>query len=85
MERNGPAIYDAEFIEGETHTHYTYTRTGNTLYVHVYFWPGQAVAIGGLRAEGQGGAPVCHRPKGDFHQRSHPSLLACRKRRRTIR
>ena len=32
MERNGPAIYDAEFIEGRLgNTYYTYTRTGNTL------------------------------------------------------
>ncbi len=25
-----------------------FTRKGNTLYIHVHFWPGETVAIGGL-------------------------------------
>jgi alpha-L-fucosidase len=68
MERNGPAIYEAEFIEGETHTYLNYTRTGNTLYVHVHFWPGQAVAIGGLRAKVKAARLFASGQKVDFHQ-----------------
>ncbi len=26
----------------------SFTRKGNTLYMHVYFWPGETVALGGL-------------------------------------
>jgi alpha-L-fucosidase len=28
-----------------------FTRTGNKLYVHVHFWPGQTVSIGGLTSK----------------------------------
>jgi alpha-L-fucosidase len=28
-----------------------FTRKGNTLYIHVYFWPGDTVTIGGLQAK----------------------------------
>ena len=68
MERNGPTIYEAEFIEGETHTYANYTRTGNTLYVHVHFWPGQAIAIGGLRAKVKAARLFASGQKVDFHQ-----------------
>ena len=29
-----------------------FTRKGNTLYMHVHFWPGSDVSISGLQAEG---------------------------------
>ena len=29
----------------------SFTRTGNTLYMHVHFWPGEYVAISGLKAK----------------------------------
>ncbi len=33
-----------------THSEFAkFTRTGNKLYAHVYFWPGEMVAIGGLK------------------------------------
>jgi alpha-L-fucosidase len=28
-----------------------FTRKGNTLYIHVFFWPGAAMTIGGLRTK----------------------------------
>ena len=51
MERNGEAIYRAEPFQAPWHTFADYTRQGNTLFVHVYFWPGETVAIGGLRSK----------------------------------
>ena len=51
MERNGPTIYEAEPFKGKWHTYASYTRKGNTLYMHVHSWPGAVVGIGGLRAK----------------------------------
>ena len=65
MSKNGPAIYEAEPCKASWHTFAGYTRKGNTLYIHVHFWPAQTagtkaleyykpptvVAIGGLRTK----------------------------------
>jgi alpha-L-fucosidase len=63
--RNGAAIYGAEPCQANWHPCADFSRKGNTLYVHVHFWPGQTlgtetmafehpptvVAIGGLRSK----------------------------------
>ena len=48
MDRNGAAIYESEPCKVGRSTFANFTRKGNTLYIHVHFWPGQTVAIGGL-------------------------------------
>jgi alpha-L-fucosidase len=48
MEKNGAAIYGTEPCRASWHTYLNYTRKGNTLFVHVHFWPGATVAIGGF-------------------------------------
>lgn len=59
MRTHGEAIYDSEpFIfanhqaddlRGDWATHGRYTVRGNTLYYHLFAWPGQSVAIGGVK------------------------------------
>ena len=49
MQRNGEAIYGSELCRANTSNYADFTRKGNTLYMHVYFWPGETVAISGLR------------------------------------
>ena len=49
MDRNGATIYQAERCHVSRSTYCNFTRKGNTLYVHVYFWPGDYVAIAGLQ------------------------------------
>ncbi len=49
LERNGAAIYQSEKCQPRTSNFASFTRKGNTLYMHVYFWPGDAVSLGGLR------------------------------------
>jgi alpha-L-fucosidase len=49
MQRNGHTIYDSDRCQVRDSDYATFTRTGNTLYMHVYFWPGNYVAISGLR------------------------------------
>ena len=49
MQRNGHTIYESDLCEVRDSDYATFTRRGNTLYMHVYFWPGDYVAISGLR------------------------------------
>ncbi len=65
MARNGETIYESEPVDAGYHPYLDFTRKGNTLYLHVYFWPNgtpaaewlpffdprTVVAVGGLRAK----------------------------------
>jgi alpha-L-fucosidase len=51
MEKHGQAIYGAERCRVTESAYAGFTRKGNTLYMHVHFWPGNWVAIGGLRTK----------------------------------
>lgn len=49
MGRNGHTILDSDRCQVRHSDYATFTRTGNTLFMHVYFWPGEYVAISGLQ------------------------------------
>jgi alpha-L-fucosidase len=49
MQRNGPTIYQSEKCQPRRSNFAGFSRKGNTLYMHVHFWPGSTVALGGLR------------------------------------
>ena len=65
MDKNGPTIHESGPCNARGHTFAGYTRKGNTLYIHVHFWPAQTigtqaleyykpptvVAIGGMRTK----------------------------------
>ena len=51
MDRNGAAIYQAEPCKVHRSNYAGYTRHGNTLYVHVHFWPGEDLSIAGLKCK----------------------------------
>jgi alpha-L-fucosidase len=48
MDHHAPAIHQAELCKVRSSQLANFTRTGNKLYVHVHFWPGETVSIGGL-------------------------------------
>jgi alpha-L-fucosidase len=48
MDLNGETIYKAEICQPRRSNYGSFSRSGNTLYLHVHFWPGQDVAISGL-------------------------------------
>jgi alpha-L-fucosidase len=48
LERNGASIYQSEKCSVSRSQFAGFSRQGNTLYMHVYYWPGQTVALGGL-------------------------------------
>jgi alpha-L-fucosidase len=50
MDKNGPAIYGADNCEPRRSNYASFTRRGNTLYMHVHFWPGETVTMCGLLA-----------------------------------
>ncbi|HXS11679.1 MAG TPA: alpha-L-fucosidase [Acidobacteriaceae bacterium] len=49
MQRNGHTIYESDLCQVRRSNYASFTRIGNTLYMHVHFWPGEYVAISGLR------------------------------------
>jgi alpha-L-fucosidase len=48
MAVNGETIYKSDLCQPRRSTYASFTRTGNTLFMHVHFWPGEDVAISGL-------------------------------------
>ncbi len=48
MARNGAAIYQSERCQPRASEFARFSRRGNTLYMHVHYWPGPTVALGGL-------------------------------------
>jgi alpha-L-fucosidase len=51
MGDHGPTIYEAERSQVRSSVMAGFSRKGNTLYVHVYNWPGSTVAVGGLKTK----------------------------------
>jgi len=48
MAVNGHSIYESDPCQVRRSNYASFTRIGNTLYMHVHFWPGEYVAISGL-------------------------------------
>ena len=51
MEKNGDTIHTADKCQVRRSNYAMFTRRGNTLYMHVHFWPGDYVAISGLKSK----------------------------------
>jgi alpha-L-fucosidase len=49
MRRNGDTIYASDICQVNRSNYASFTRTGNTLFMHVYFWPGETVTLAGLQ------------------------------------
>ena len=49
MSRNGESIHTPDRCQPHRSNYANFSRKGNTLYMHVYFWPGETVALGGLK------------------------------------
>ena len=50
MDRNGKSIYESDQCQPRRSSYASFTRTGNTLYMHIHFWPGSTAVIAGLMA-----------------------------------
>jgi alpha-L-fucosidase len=49
MKTGGQTIYGTDPCQVSRSTYANFTRKGNTLYMHVHFWPGTDVSISGLK------------------------------------
>jgi alpha-L-fucosidase len=49
MDTNGSTIFESDLCQVRRSNYASFTRKGNTLYMHVHFWPGEYVALSGLR------------------------------------
>jgi len=49
LARNGESIYPTETCQVRRNNYASFTRKGNTLFVHVHYWPGEVVAFSGLQ------------------------------------
>ena len=47
--RNAESIHTLDRCQPHQSNYAGFTRKGNTLYMHVYFWPGETVALAGLK------------------------------------
>lgn len=48
MERNSQTIIGTDRCQPRRSNYMSFTRRGNTLFGHIYFWPGETATIGGL-------------------------------------
>jgi alpha-L-fucosidase len=48
LQGNGESIYNTDYCQPWRPSYATFTRKGNTLYMHVHFWPGGDVSLSGL-------------------------------------
>jgi alpha-L-fucosidase len=51
MQANGHTVYQSDLCQVRRSNYASFTRTGNTLYMHVHFWPGEYLAISGLKTK----------------------------------
>jgi alpha-L-fucosidase len=51
MKTNGHTVYQSDLCQVRRSNYASFTRIGNTLYMHVHFWPGEYVAISGLKTK----------------------------------
>jgi alpha-L-fucosidase len=51
LQTNGHTVYETDICEVRRSQYASFTRKGNTLYMHVHFWSGNYVAISGLQAK----------------------------------
>ncbi len=68
MKKYGSTIYGSDPCQVNRSVYAGFTRKGNTLYMHVYFWPGNYVAIGGLMTKVKSARYLATGEKIDFQQ-----------------
>ncbi len=68
MRSNGSSIYGSERCHADVSSYADFTRKGNTLYMHIYFWPGTTVAMGGLKTKVKSARLLSSNQPVDFQQ-----------------
>lgn len=69
MAKNGDAIYGADVCRFRFGNVAEYSRKKNTLYTHVYFWPGDTVTVGGIKTKVTSAKFLATGKEVQFHQK----------------
>jgi alpha-L-fucosidase len=68
MHRNGESIYQSDPCQPRHSEYASFTRKGNTLYMHVHFWPGDYAVVAGLKTPVKVVSLLANGQKVDFQQ-----------------
>jgi alpha-L-fucosidase len=68
MSKYGSTIYGTPKCDVKSSQFANFTRQGNTLYMHVHFWPGSTVSVGGLTSKVKSAKLLPEQKKVDFKQ-----------------
>ncbi len=68
MAKNGDTIYQSDLCQPRRNNYASFTRKGNTLYMHVHYWPGDTVAMSGLQTKVKSARLLAGDKKIEFHQ-----------------
>src|SRR5436190_1220354 len=68
MSKNGNTIYKSDLCEPRRSAYASYTRIGNTLFMHVHYWPGGDVNMCGLMTKAKSVRLYANNQKVDFKQ-----------------
>ena len=71
MAKNGDTIYQSDLCQPRRNNYASFTRKGNTLYMHVHYWPGDTVAMSGLQTTVKSARLLAGDKKIEFHQDSY--------------
>lgn len=68
MSKNGETIYKSDLCQPRRSNYASFTRIGNTLFMHVHYWPGGDVEMGGLMTKATSARLYATNQKLDFKQ-----------------
>src|SRR5690348_3164712 len=68
MKKNGDTIYKSDLCQPRRSNYASFTRIGNTLFMHVHYWPGGDVEMGGLMTKAKSARMYATNQKLDFKQ-----------------
>ena len=68
LKRNGDTIYPSDRCQPRRSNYASFTRKGNTLYMHVHFWPGDYVVVAGLKTQVKAARFLASNQKIEFQQ-----------------
>ena len=68
MQTGGRTIYGSDSCQPRRSNYASFTRKGNTLYMHVHYWPGEVVALSGLRTSVKSARLLASGKKVEFEQ-----------------
>jgi alpha-L-fucosidase len=84
--RNAESIHTPDRCQPHRSNYAGFTRKGNTLYMHIYFWPGETVSLSGLKTGVKSARLLASGQQVKFQQdRFRVRFTVCRTKRRIIR